>query len=137
MGTVRWLPRLTAAQRHTLQLISTFPQRFPTRDSHGSAADDVAGTETQSDKNAMLYYHKLGTQQCTCTCPVLRLGYVSLTDRLLPRNAAEDVLVYKDEAHPEWMWGTEITELDGRYLLLSVRRDTSRVRTEHIGEGTR
>ncbi|KAJ8502127.1 hypothetical protein ONZ51_g205 [Trametes cubensis] len=102
VGTVRWLPRLTAAQRHTLQLISPFSQRFPTRDSHGSAADDVAGTETQSDKNAMLYYHKLGTQQ------------------------SEDVLVYKDEAHPEWMWGTEITELDGRYLLLSVRRDTSR-----------
>ena len=46
-------------------------------------------------------------------------------------------MVYKDESNPEWMWGTEITELDGRYLLLSVRRDTSRVRTEHIGECAR
>ena len=40
---------------------------------------------------------------------------------------AEDILVYKDESNPEWMWGTEITEVDGRYLLLSIRRDTSRV----------
>ncbi|KAI0722036.1 prolyl oligopeptidase [Cerioporus squamosus] len=79
-----------------------FYQRFPARDSHGSATDDLAGTETQSDKNAMLYYHRLGTQQ------------------------SEDVLVYKDESNPEWMWGTEITEVDGRYLLLSIRRDTSR-----------
>ncbi|CDO74182.1 hypothetical protein BN946_scf185043.g234 [Trametes cinnabarina] len=79
-----------------------FYQRFPSRDSHGSAADDLAGTETQSDKNAMLYYHRLGTQQ------------------------TEDVLVYKDDSEPEWMWGTQITELDGRYLLLSIRRDTSR-----------
>ncbi|OSD01749.1 hypothetical protein PYCCODRAFT_1368709 [Trametes coccinea BRFM310] len=79
-----------------------FYQRFPSRESHGSAADDLAGTETQSDKNAMLYYHRLGTQQ------------------------SEDVLVYKDDSEPEWMWGTQITELDGRYLLLSIRRDTSR-----------
>lgn len=27
------------------------------------------------------------------------------------------------------MWGTHVSEVDGRYLLLSVRRDTSRVRT--------
>ncbi len=36
--------------------------------------------------------------------------------------------MYKDESNPEWMWGTQVTELDGRYLLLSIRRDTSRVR---------
>ncbi len=41
--------------------------------------------------------------------------------------SADDVLVYKDETNPEWMWGTQITEVDGRYLLLSIRRDTSRV----------
>ena len=35
--------------------------------------------------------------------------------------------MYKDESNPEWMWGTEITEVDGRFLLLSIRRDTSRV----------
>ncbi|KAF9821009.1 hypothetical protein IEO21_00986 [Rhodonia placenta] len=78
-----------------------FYQRFPTRESHGSADQDLAGTETDSDKNATLYYHRLGT------------------------NQAEDVLVHKDEAHPEWMWGTEITELDKRYLLLTITRDTA------------
>ena len=41
---------------------------------------------------------------------------------------ADDVLVYKDPTNPEWMWGSEVTEIDGRYLLLSIRRDTSRVR---------
>ena len=25
-------------------------------------------------------------------------------------------MVHKDDANPEWMWGTEITEVDGRYL---------------------
>ncbi|PIL36633.1 hypothetical protein GSI_00322 [Ganoderma sinense ZZ0214-1] len=79
-----------------------FYQRFADRQSHGSASEDKAGTEIDSDKNAMLYYHKLGTPQ------------------------SEDILVYKDPSNPEWMWGTQITEVDGRYLLLSVRRDTSR-----------
>ncbi|OBZ71845.1 Prolyl endopeptidase [Grifola frondosa] len=79
-----------------------FYQRFPSRASHGSAAEDLAGTETESDKNALLYYHRVGTEQ------------------------SEDVLVHKDEAHPEWMWGTEVTEVDGRFAILSVRRDTSR-----------
>ncbi|TBU27685.1 prolyl oligopeptidase [Dichomitus squalens] len=77
-----------------------FYQRYPGRESHGPASEDKA--ETDSDKNAMLYYHRLGTQQ------------------------SEDVLVYKDASNPEWMWGSEVTEVDGRYLLLSIRRDTSR-----------
>ncbi|KAI0081447.1 hypothetical protein K474DRAFT_1587789 [Panus rudis PR-1116 ss-1] len=79
-----------------------FYQRFPDRASHGDAAEDKAGTETQSDKDAMLYYHRVGTPQ------------------------SEDVLVYKDSEHPEWMWGASISEVDGRYLMLSVSRDTSR-----------
>ncbi|KAI0786495.1 prolyl oligopeptidase [Abortiporus biennis] len=79
-----------------------FYQRFPERQSHGAASEDKAGTETQSDQNALLYYHRLGTSQ------------------------SEDILVYKDEEHPDWMWGTEITEVDGRYLLLHVSKDTSR-----------
>ena len=40
-------------------------QRYPERKAHGSAADDVAGTETESDMNAMLYYHRVGTIQGT------------------------------------------------------------------------
>ena len=33
----------------------------------------------------------------------------------------------KDAEHREWMWGPSISELDGRYLFLSVSRDTARV----------
>ncbi|KAJ3476870.1 hypothetical protein NLI96_g10855 [Meripilus lineatus] len=79
-----------------------FYQRFADRESHGSAAEDKAGTETESDKNAMLYYHRIGTSQ------------------------SEDVLVLKDPSNPEWMWGAEISEVDGRYLLVTISRDTSR-----------
>lgn len=39
---------------------------------------------------------------------------------------AEDILVVKDDAHPEWMWHVEVSEVDGRYLILSVSRDTAR-----------
>lgn len=40
---------------------------------------------------------------------------------------AQDVLVMKDSEHGEWMWAASISELDGRYLFLSVSRDTARV----------
>lgn len=33
----------------------------------------------------------------------------------------------KDAEHPEWMWSTSISELDGKYMFLSVSRDTARV----------
>ncbi|KAI0922051.1 hypothetical protein AcV5_000515 [Taiwanofungus camphoratus] len=79
-----------------------FYQRMPSRESHGSADEDLAGTETDSDKNAMLYYHRIGTKQ------------------------AEDILIHKDDEHPEWMWATQVSELDGRYLLLSISRDSAR-----------
>ncbi|KAF9224006.1 hypothetical protein BS17DRAFT_795584 [Gyrodon lividus] len=79
-----------------------FYQRFPNRESHGLATEDKAGTETTDDKDAMLYYHKVGTPQ------------------------SEDILVMKDAEHREWMWGTSVSELDGKYLFLSVSRDTAR-----------
>ncbi|KAH7890841.1 prolyl oligopeptidase [Phlebopus sp. FC_14] len=79
-----------------------FYQRFPSRESHGLATEDKAGTETTDDRDAMLYYHRIGTSQ------------------------SEDVLVMKDAEHPEWMWGTSVSELDGRYVFLSVARDTAR-----------
>jgi prolyl oligopeptidase len=41
-------------------------QRYPDRESHGLATEDKAGTETQCDVNAMIYYHKIGTSQCEC-----------------------------------------------------------------------
>ena len=47
----------------------------------------------------------------------------------LPRFAfpAQDILVIKDAENREWMWEASISELDGRYLFLSVTRDTARV----------
>lgn len=39
----------------------------------------------------------------------------------------EDVLVHKDEDNPEWLWGVQVTELDGKYLALYTFRDTARV----------
>ncbi|KAH0836753.1 prolyl oligopeptidase [Lanmaoa asiatica] len=79
-----------------------FYQRFPSRESHGLATEDKAGTETTGDKDAMLYYHRVGTPQ------------------------TQDILVMKDAEHREWMWGPSVSELDGRYLFLTVSRDTAR-----------
>ena len=39
-------------------------KRLPERKSHGDAKDDKAGTETDQDLDAMLYYHRIGTPQC-------------------------------------------------------------------------
>jgi prolyl oligopeptidase len=44
-------------------LICCHLQRYPDRESHGLATEDKAGTETQGDANAMLYYHRIGTLQ--------------------------------------------------------------------------
>jgi prolyl oligopeptidase len=57
---VRLSPRFLSPSR----LLQRTSQRYPERKSHGTASDDFAGTETDSDKNAMLYYHRVGTAQC-------------------------------------------------------------------------
>ncbi|EJU06084.1 hypothetical protein DACRYDRAFT_19397 [Dacryopinax primogenitus] len=77
-----------------------FYQRFPTRPEHGAATEDKAGTETTMDTNAQLYYHRIGTTQ------------------------AEDILVHEDPENEHYMWATTVTEVDGRYLLLSTSKDT-------------
>jgi hypothetical protein len=41
---------------------------------------------------------------------------------------AEDLLVMENPHQPEWLWGAGVSEVDGRWLELSVSRDTSRVR---------
>lgn len=51
------------------------------------------GTETETNTNQKLYYHKLGTSQ------------------------SEDVLVWENPAEPEWMSSSEVTD-DDRYLVL-------------------
>ncbi|KAI6114866.1 prolyl oligopeptidase [Pisolithus croceorrhizus] len=79
-----------------------FYQRFPDRGSQGLTPEDQAGIETIDDNNAMVYYHAVGTPQ------------------------SEDILVVKDAEHPEWLWEASVSELDGRYLYMSVVRDTAR-----------
>ncbi|KAG8984689.1 hypothetical protein FRB90_005160, partial [Tulasnella sp. 427] len=78
-----------------------FYQRFPERAEHGSAAEDKAGTETTSDENAAVYYHVLGTDQ------------------------SQDILVYKDDANPSWLFGVGTSEPDGSFIELYISKDTS------------
>ncbi|KAG1807907.1 prolyl oligopeptidase [Suillus variegatus] len=73
-----------------------------THDSKGFFYQDKAGTETTDDKDAMLYYHRIGTPQ------------------------SQDILVIKDAEHPEWMWGASVSEVDGRYLFLDIVQDTGK-----------
>lgn len=80
-----------------------FYQRFPDRESHGELNSGKAGTETNKDLNAMICYHRLGTPQ------------------------AEDILVWKDDENPEWLFGTQVTKSDdGKYLALYISKDTAR-----------
>ncbi|TFK74350.1 hypothetical protein BDN72DRAFT_759937 [Pluteus cervinus] len=72
--------------------------RYPSR---SAASSDKAGITTQGDKDAMLYYHVIGTPQ------------------------SEDILIHSDPSNPEWMWGVDVTK-DARYIILSVSRDTAR-----------
>lgn len=51
---------------------------------------------------------------------------VDLTD--LKSHVAEDLLVMENPDQPEWLWGAGVSEADGRWLELSVSKDTSRVR---------
>lgn len=39
----------------------------------------------------------------------------------------DDILVYRDKTNPDWMFSIDITE-DGKYLVMYVVKDTSRVR---------
>ncbi|CAG8481670.1 6172_t:CDS:10 [Paraglomus occultum] len=63
---------------------------------------DDKGTEIDKNMNSMVYYHKLGSLQ------------------------SEDILVYKDPLHPEYLHSVEVSD-DGRYVLLYVSRGTERV----------
>ena len=98
---------------------SNFFQRFPDRSSHNPASSDRVTSITSGDKDAQLLYHKIGTHQGT---PYLRIGPTELS-----LHAAEDLLVMENPDQPEWLWGVAVSEVDGRWLELSVSRDTSRV----------
>ncbi|KIL67398.1 hypothetical protein M378DRAFT_74086 [Amanita muscaria Koide BX008] len=71
-----------------------FYQRYPERESGGHL-------QTGGDRNAMIYYHRVGTPQ------------------------TDDILVHEDKENPEWMFGAEVTE-DGNYVALYTMKDTSR-----------
>ncbi|KAG5649915.1 hypothetical protein H0H81_001511 [Sphagnurus paluster] len=72
-----------------------FYQRYP------APKEAKEGIETGGDVNAMVYYHRVGTPQ------------------------SEDILIYRDETNPEWMWSVDITE-DGKYIVLYTMKDSSR-----------
>lgn len=63
-------------------------------------AEPEAGKQLeQANYNQMVYFHRIGAGQ------------------------AADTLVYQRPDHKEWMFGAEVTD-DGRYLVLSVAKDT-------------
>ncbi|KAI8927313.1 prolyl oligopeptidase [Entophlyctis helioformis] len=68
---------------------------------------DKKGTETDANKNPMIYYHKIGTPQET------------------------DPLVWSDKENPDHMFSTTVTE-DGKYLVLSVGAGTNSERMIHV-----
>ncbi|RIA79520.1 prolyl endopeptidase [Glomus cerebriforme] len=70
-----------------------FYNRFPEPRKTGDK-----GTETDSNKDSMLYYHRLGTSQ------------------------SEDILVYKDPENPEYIF-TGLTTMDGQFVIIDVTKD--------------
>ncbi|KAI9208342.1 prolyl oligopeptidase [Polychytrium aggregatum] len=60
-----------------------------------NVSGDKAGTETNQNTNAALYYHRIGKPQ------------------------SEDVLIWKDPEHPQYMPGSVVSD-DGKYLIVSI-----------------
>ena len=85
----------------TADSLGFFYQRFPQRDD--------SGTDTASDKDASVYYHRVGTPQ------------------------TEDELIVVDPANPSHMFYVGATE-DGAYVVLSTSRDTARSNTFAIAK---
>nr|E2JFG1.1 RecName: Full=Prolyl oligopeptidase A [Amanita bisporigera]ADN19204.1 prolyl oligopeptidase [Amanita bisporigera] len=74
-----------------------FYQRYPGT----GTVNGQNGIQTQGDRDAMIYYHRIGTSQ------------------------SDDILVHEDQEHPDWVFGAEVTE-DGKYVALYTMKDTSR-----------
>ncbi|KAJ3186931.1 hypothetical protein HDU85_006968 [Gaertneriomyces sp. JEL0708] len=70
---------------------------FYTRFPNPGTTSDKAGTETDSNKNAMLCYHRLGTSQ------------------------AEDIVIHKDPENPEHLFSAQVSD-DGKYVIISTTR---------------
>ncbi len=69
---------------------------FYTRYDRPAEGDELKG----ENKNAKIFYHRVGTPQ------------------------EEDILVYRDEAHPDWGFSLDVTE-DEKYMFLYVTESTS------------
>ncbi|MDP2438034.1 MAG: prolyl oligopeptidase family serine peptidase [archaeon] len=65
------------------------------------------GTETAKNQEQKLYYHVLGTAQ------------------------SEDALVFEDAAHPEWMFGAEVSD-DGKYLIVTTNYSCEDLNRVHL-----
>ncbi|EGC37993.1 hypothetical protein DICPUDRAFT_53590 [Dictyostelium purpureum] len=82
---------ITWDENETGFLYSRFPQP-------SLGENEEKGTETDSNINNKLYYHKIGTKQ------------------------SEDILVYECPEHPEWILGSNFST-DFKTLFISISRD--------------
>jgi prolyl oligopeptidase len=82
---------------------------FYTRFPEPKQSTNSLGSETEVNENQAIYYHKLNTSQ------------------------DQDVLVFADNEHPQWMYGVEATE-DGNYLIISISESTARVNRLYIAQ---
>ncbi|KAI4518531.1 hypothetical protein K525DRAFT_259454 [Schizophyllum commune Loenen D] len=77
-----------------------FYQRYPDQSKLAASSEDAI--TTGADKDAKIYYHRVGT------------------------NQSEDILIHADSKNPDWMFFTGISSRDGRYLMMSTSKDTTR-----------
>lgn len=86
-----------------------FYARYPTPASFQSdlADREGAGTETHTNTNMCIYFHRLGT------------------------DASEDLLVYANTAQPHWFQSIGISD-DGKYLILNIVQGTQRSNRVYI-----
>lgn len=71
--------------------------------------EKTAGTETGSNTNHMIYFHRIGT------------------------NADEDKRVYSDSENPNWVVGMDVTD-DGNFLLVCPSNGCDPVNRLYFGE---
>jgi prolyl oligopeptidase len=91
-------------------------QRFP---EPGARVPGIDGVSKESDRNAMICYHRIGTPQCTS----ISNGCIH---SLTPPLTAADIIVHRDDEHPSWLYGIEVTE-DSKYLILTTVQASSHV----------
>ncbi|KAL1734945.1 prolyl oligopeptidase [Schizophyllum commune] len=77
-----------------------FYQRYPDQSKLAASSEDAI--TTGADKDAKICYHRVGT------------------------NQSEVILVHADSKNPDWMFFTGISSRDGRYLMMSTSKDTTR-----------